>query len=264
MNTYLLTWNPKRWDWNLDDDVSSLKLHGYFDGRWSSGSTKRIEIGDRIYLMRLGVEPRGVMASGYALSSVFQHEHWDSNRDDLANYVDVRFDTILVPDVDGVLPLFVLQNGPTSKTHWTPQASGTSIDPVSAMHLDMIWHSFLEKKGQSPVHLPEEISTPALFFEGASRQISINSYERNPRARKACIDHYGCACFVCGFDFGERYGDIGKGFIHVHHLVPISDIDKGYSVNPIEDLRPVCPNCHAMLHKSSSTLSIEELQTRIR
>ncbi|MDE3245294.1 MAG: HNH endonuclease, partial [Acidobacteriota bacterium] len=100
--------------------------------------------------------------------------------------------------------------------------------------------------------------------EGASRQISINSYERNPRVRKVCIDHYGCTCFVCGFDFGERYGAIGNGFIHVHHLVPISDISKEYSVNPIEDLRPVCPNCHAMLHKTSSTLSIEELQTRIR
>ncbi len=163
-----------------------------------------------------------------------------------------------------MLPLSVLQNGPTSRTNWTPQASGLSIDPVSAGHLDILWREFLEAKGQSPICFPEELPTAELFYEGASRQISINSYERNPRARKACIEHYGYSCFVCGFDFASKYGDIGKDFIHVHHLVPIAEIGEGYSVNPLQDLRPVCPNCHAMLHKSASVMSIGDLQSRLQ
>jgi 5-methylcytosine-specific restriction protein A len=99
-----------------------------------------------------------------------------------------------------------------------------------------------------------------LYFEGVSRTISVNAYERDPRARKACINHYGAICYVCGFDFGAVYGQFGKGFIHVHHVVPLSKIGKGYGVNPIKDLRPVCPNCHAMLHYGTKVLSIEELK----
>lgn len=264
MNTYLLTWNPKRWDWSdLDAEVAALKSHGFFDGRWSAGGTKRIEPGDRVYLMRLGVEPRGIMASGFALTDVFQDTHWDQNRSDLANYIDVRFDALLHPDIDGVLPLALLQDGKTPHTNWTPQASGISIDPTSAAYVESLWQEYLFQNGQSPIQFPEEMPTPALYYEGASRQISMNAYERNPRARKACIEHYGVSCVVCGFNFETVYGDIGKNFIHVHHLVPIADIGESYSVDPIADLRPVCPNCHAMLHHSTSELSVDSLKNRL-
>lgn len=264
MNTYLLTWNPKRWNWDqLDSEVSALKSFGFFDATWSSGGTKRIEHGDRVYLMRLGVEPRGIMASGFAISNVYQDTHWDSNREDLANYIDVRFDALLHPEMDGVLPLTLLQSGQTPHTNWTPQASGISIEPTSAAYLETLWQEYLLQNGQSPIQTPEEISTPTLYYEGASRQISVNAYERNPRARKACIEHFGVSCCVCGFNFEATYGDIGRNFIHVHHLVPISGIGESYSVDPISDLRPVCPNCHAMLHHSSSEISIDTLQKRL-
>jgi len=63
--------------------------------------------------------------------------------------------------------------------------------------------------------------------------------------------------------FENQYGSYGKGYIHVHHLVPLSKIGKDYVVNPIQDLRPVCPNCHAMLHKNTQVLQIEELKSII-
>lgn len=97
------------------------------------------------------------------------------------------------------------------------------------------------------------------LLEGKTRKVSVNIYERNPIARQQCIDHYGCKCFICDFDFKAVYGELGEGFIHVHHLVEISTIGKQYSVDPIKDLRPVCPNCHAMLHKTKPALSIEEV-----
>ncbi|MDJ0530571.1 MAG: HNH endonuclease, partial [Microcystis sp. M53600_WE12] len=67
-------------------------------------------------------------------------------------------------------------------------------------------------------------------------------------------------CFVCGFDFSKVYGELGDGFIHVHHLRPLSEIKQQYRVDPINDLRPVCPNCHAMIHRRTPPLSIKELQ----
>ncbi len=99
-----------------------------------------------------------------------------------------------------------------------------------------------------------------ILFEGAKRTITVNSYERNPQARRMCISHWGATCAVCDFNFEKEYGEVGKGFIHVHHLTPIADIGKEYEVDPIKDLRPVCPNCHSMLHREKDTLTIEELK----
>ena len=102
------------------------------------------------------------------------------------------------------------------------------------------------------------------LFEGAKRTITVNSYERNPEARKKCIDYYGHQCLVCGFDFEKVYGEVGKEFIHVHHLKEIASIGETYQINPVTDLRPVCPNCHAMLHRKNPAYTIEELQNLIR
>ena len=110
---------------------------------------------------------------------------------------------------------------------------------------------------------PDEINNQDnnSLFEGSKKQIIVNSYERNPKARQECIKYYGKKCFVCGFDFEEKYGEIGKGFIHIHHIKPLSEINEEYEVNPIQDLRPVCPNCHAMIHKRNPPYSMEEIQS---
>ena len=107
--------------------------------------------------------------------------------------------------------------------------------------------------------LPEEVLDPDKYQEGATKKISVNVYERNTKARKKCIEHYGNSCSICDFNFGEIFGSLGEGFIHVHHLKPLAEIKESYSLDPIEDLRPVCPNCHSMLHRQSPALSIEAL-----
>lgn len=107
--------------------------------------------------------------------------------------------------------------------------------------------------------LPEEITDLQGVVEGARKQIVVNAYERDPTARPRCIKKWGCICVACGFDFEAVYGELGKGFIHVHHLKPIHTIGETYVLDPEEDLRPVCPNCHSMLHRTSVVISIEEL-----
>ena len=92
----------------------------------------------------------------------------------------------------------------------------------------------------------------------------MNAYERDPRARRACLALFGYKCAACDVDFATVYGDIGKNFIHVHHIVPISKVVEGYAIDPAKDLVPVCPNCHAMLHRTALPLSIKELKQRLR
>ena len=88
-------------------------------------------------------------------------------------------------------------------------------------------------------------------------------YERDPKARSECLEHWGYSCQVCGLNFRDRYGEIGHQFIHVHHLNPVAATG-AISTNPIYDLRPVCPNCHAMLHKKHPPYQIEELKEIIK
>lgn len=99
--------------------------------------------------------------------------------------------------------------------------------------------------------------------EGAVMRIEVNRYERNRMNRAACIAHHGTNCMVCGLSFSARYGKLGDGFIEVHHKTPVSQMGKAYRVNPKEDLVPVCPNCHAMLHRRNPPLSIEELKAHV-
>jgi 5-methylcytosine-specific restriction protein A len=94
---------------------------------------------------------------------------------------------------------------------------------------------------------PQELPS-GVFVEGAVRTIRVNAYERDRRARQACLDHFGYDCVCCGFNFERTYGPLGRGFIHVHHTVPLASIGHSYEVDPIRDLVPVCPNCHAIIH----------------
>ena len=105
--------------------------------------------------------------------------------------------------------------------------------------------------------IAEELAQP--FMEGAARMVAVNIHERNPDARLACIAHYGITCTVCGFDF-SKYGEIGVGYIHVHHVTPLSTVIGEYVIDPIHDLRPVCANCHCMIHRRTPPFTIEELR----
>jgi hypothetical protein len=108
--------------------------------------------------------------------------------------------------------------------------------------------------------LPEELPADSPLIEGVARSVLVNAYERNPEARRRCVAHYGANCSVCGFNFGAIYGPIAEGCIHVHHLRPLSEVGGEYVVDPVEDLRPVCPNCHAVIHWGGGSRSIEEVK----
>lgn len=105
----------------------------------------------------------------------------------------------------------------------------------------------------------EESEGNTVYLEGAANLEYGNRYERNRLARLACIEHHGTVCAACRFDFEQIYGAIGQGYIHVHHIIPISLFGEEHTIDPINDLIPVCPNCHAMLHQSNPPMSVANL-----
>ena len=200
VNTYLLTWNPARFHWDgLAEEVRQLRREGFLDGEWSCGRRKHVEPGDRVFLIRQGVEPRGIVASGHALTSPEPGEiTFDKKRlGAMTNYIDVRFDAPLDPDIDGVLPRTALDRGALAHVNWGTQGGGIAIKAEAAELLEDLWAEHLAGLEAVPAGvIAEEIAAPSRYVEGATTRISVNAYERNPAAREACIQRHGlrCAC----------------------------------------------------------------------
>jgi hypothetical protein len=124
--------------------------------------------------------------------------------------------------------------------------------------------TYIEASAAKTFRIPEEIPADHAFAEGAVTQVLVNRYERDPAARQRCIEHYGAKCDACGVILSDRYGACVDGLIHVHHLIPLATIRMRYSVDPVRDLRPVCPNCHAVIHSTEPARTIEQVREMIR
>jgi 5-methylcytosine-specific restriction protein A len=261
VSAFLFAWNPNKWNWTtLDQIIEQLENSGKVTERWSCVSHKTIKPGDRAFLVRLGSEPRGIMAAGYVASEPFLSRHWGGEDKDVYRVL-IDFEVLLNPATEPILTLDILKTGNLEKQQWTPQSSGISIKAELIDELESVWFDFLTSQDiRVNPYAPSDGDENKTYTEGTANQITQTRYERNPYARLACIKHYGYTCSVCEFDFKKRFGELGKNFIHVHHLTQVARVGKNYEVDPIKDLRPVCPNCHAMLHRQNPPLTIEELK----
>lgn len=146
---------------------------------------------------------------------------------------------------------------------------GKPLKHVGEFHYAPILRELPIRVLRTPRLYPDDLPADDAIVEGAKQRTTVNRYERDPKARIACLAHYAdrggnVRCQVCNLSFLERYGALGKGFIHVHHLKPVSTVGDGYVVDPIRDLIPVCPNCHAMLHTSDPPMAPDELKALLR
>jgi predicted HNH restriction endonuclease len=103
-----------------------------------------------------------------------------------------------------------------------------------------------------------------VLWEGAIQKRLVKARVRDPNARRRCIDEHGTKCCICKFSFEARYRKVADGFIHIHHLKQLSNVRKERRIDPINDLRPVCPNCHAVLHLKNPAYSIEQVKSLLR
>lgn len=126
-----------------------------------------------------------------------------------------------------------------------------------------------QSSGVKPDYLlpPSAQTDDCELEEGALRQISLTTRERNREARQKCLNHYGYKCLGCGFDFEAYYGPVGREYIEVHHLNPIAASDGEHDIDPIVGLIPLCSNCHSIIHRAGTDvlhpISLEKLKQLI-
>jgi 5-methylcytosine-specific restriction enzyme A len=106
-----------------------------------------------------------------------------------------------------------------------------------------------------------KVESDAPMYEGLLKTVTLTFTERNPKARAACIAEHGCSCAVCEMNFEKTYGSVGKDYIQVHHIEPLAYANGMREVDPATDLIPICPNCHAMVHRTDPPISISGLRT---
>ncbi|MEO7211284.1 MAG: hypothetical protein ABIX36_00675 [Mucilaginibacter sp.] len=142
MKAYLFGWNPLKFAWaDMNDDIQKLKTTGTLVDNWSVASHKVIQVGDRAYIVRLGVEPKGIFASGVISSEPYvafrkgRHYH----------RIEIAIDTLLNPDKEPILTMDILKTGNLAMQTWSPQASGISIHPELVDEVEGVWMDFLSR-----------------------------------------------------------------------------------------------------------------------
>lgn len=225
------------WSWSFVNHQSKLVIFGAWQHLTENGAALILSDGWR-------TSPRGRAQSGFTQAC----EH--IRLIEQSGYRLMTFPMIIDDDTPRKE-----RNGPAKIKEFIPELNAKTLQKVGG--------DYYAADDSISVLIPEEVRKPESFVEGASKTISVNNYERNAAARAKCIAHYGFKCSVCTFDFGERYGEIGERYIHVHHRIPLGEIKKEYKLDPIKDLIPICPNCHAMIHKTQPALSVEKLRVHL-
>jgi 5-methylcytosine-specific restriction enzyme A len=256
MTAYLLTWNPKRWHWWDDLGDSFEKSGKYYLGNWSCAS-KRVQVNDRVFLIRLGKEPRGIVASGWADSTPYYDTHWD---DDLAAlgksalYVDVRFDVLLNPSIEKIFSRKDLDRGILGRMHWNSQLSGIHIPDDVVFRLEEEWGEFL-RLGRHPVP-----SADSSAMEGLRTETVTYIKGRSRYLRDLALEESQGICSVCDVDYSNLLGGKGVRVLQVHHRKQLA-ADDAPRLTHLSDLAVVCANCHMLIHMNpKNALDIDELR----
>ena len=240
---------------NIYDHAAAFQKWGFIDWR----QVAKYKVGDIVYIyctkpyQKVMYKTLVVKESMTSSEIVNDKEFWH----DISNYEKslkgkyARLQLIEQVDNDKLKLNHLMEHG----LKWPPQGPARMCDEL-AQYVDLYMDDHYSE-GIFP-----ESDVPEDCYEGSVKKVLVNKYERSSIARQKCIEYHGCRCSICGLNFEEKYGSVGKDFIHVHHIVPLNQIDEKYIVDYKKDLIPVCPNCHAMLHRKldGKELSVEELR----
>jgi 5-methylcytosine-specific restriction protein A len=237
MSAVILGWDPARGNrWNYSAVVERVRVSGLHLEPW--GMTRGVAAGTDAWLLLLGVHGPGLLGHGVVLSGQQEPAAYP---DPTEITVQVAFD-VLLPLGDHV-SADILNKAVPGVAWDSTDVDGLEVGPGDASAIRSLWAEF----GPAPGPHPTQV-TPGTYPASAVARVPVNRYESDPEARRACIAHRGSSCAVCGFSFEVAYGEMGKDFIDVHHLVPPGLLGGGYQLDPLTDLVPLCLNCHAMAH----------------
>lgn len=232
MNAIIVGWDPaNRKRWNYAAIVEQVSTSGLHLEPWGVG--RSVAAGTDVWLLLLGANHRGLIGHGVVVGE-------DTVQPQVA------FDALL-PLGDQV-PAEILNKAMPGVAWESTEIEGLAVGPGDAAAIRSLWAEFGPLPGPHPTEL-----RPGTYPDEAVTRVPLNRYERDPEARRACIAHRGSSCAVCGFSFEVAYGEIGKDFIDVHHVVPPGRLGGDYQLDPLTDLVPLCANCHAMAHHAVTT-----------
>ena len=119
-------------------------------------------------------------------------------------------------------------------------------------------------QADTPFAFSDETNLLEARTEGGEKVFISIRRERDAKLRVDALSMHGFDCMACGFNFGKFYGEIGKGFIEVHHVVPLSEAGRT-ETNPETDLIVLCSNCHRIIHRQNGIcLSLKELKAHVQ
>ncbi|WP_223915878.1 HNH endonuclease [Arthrobacter sp. NicSoilC12] len=283
MTAIILVWNPDEWnDWTYPAVLEEVAETGRHLASWDVGTSLDSDAGNAAgsaagtdaWLVLQGRHGRGLIGHGVIVSQrpVPRVQAPDSASAAQTGvpadsppgtqpgaqgasqlYIQVDFDALL-PAGDQI-PTVVLAEAVPGIDWEALHGPALAVDPAVETLLRGLWDEF------GPVPADPTQPVPGTVPAVAVTRVEVNKYEHSPDARRVCVAHHGTSCAACGFSFEIAYGEIGKDFIPVHHLVPVSQLGSGYELDPITDLVPLCANCHAMAHHGVRTpRSVAELR----
>lgn len=243
--------------YNVDQ---SFNDHSTID--WRQGRNQ-FQIGDIIFIYLSGnvgfIQYKCVVdAINLSYANIRNDQEYYYNPSDYDKTLDGKFMHLaLLHQIDNISLSYanLKANGLNSKIQGPLKVKGKLFDYIISNF----------SKGPEGEIFPELINDEDVLFEGIKKQVIVNKYERSAIARTKCLKFHEPICSVCDMNFLEKYGEIGKDFIHIHHLIPIHTIGIKYQINYKMDLIPVCPNCHAMLHRkiNGKEPKVDELKKMI-
>ena len=263
MGTYLLTWNPKRWEFEKLEWFVEQLMRGkpVPDTRWSCGNRKGIEVGERVFLLRQGNQYPGIAGSGWVSKGTFRAPSWDSEKRKQGLktwYVLVDWQMLLMPEV--VLGRDELLKGILPEKLLKTAASGIKIDSEFVEKLESAWANHCK----IPLMTATKVLSAVSASEGEYIENKGYRRKRDQRLRRAALDASGGVCEACGVDYNRVLGGKGLRVLQVHHKCQLSELDKP-RVNTVEDLAVVCANCHALIHSDSKkALGIDLLKQMLK
>ncbi|WP_142037288.1 HNH endonuclease [Arthrobacter sp. SLBN-100] len=257
MAAVILGWNPKegsRWDYRAA--VDQVAESGRVLERWNLGHRRNILPETEVWLLLRGSSEAGSGLIGHG-AVVFPPVGSMGLEDvDARDGHVIAFD-VLLPLGEQVRPGILSAAVPGIL--WDDATAGpVAVPPSAEPDLRRLWRE------QGPAAAGHAGLVPGACPPDAVTRIEVNRYERDADARRVCLAFHGTSCAACGFSFEASYGDAGTGFIEVHHVVPPAMLRSGYILDPVADLVPLCPNCHAMAHLGvASPRTVSELRNMI-
>lgn len=148
------------------------------------------------------------------------------------------------------------KNRPSQKENQTiwqiTQTGNQHLEAIPIASIDNIVDSDVES---------QEFENEIFVESGRKRHSSY--YERNSSLRRSAVKYHQTVCKICGFDFAKKYGEHGFGYIEIHHLNPVSNLNSETTIDPKTDMIAVCANCHRMLHRQKNNILTPEKLKKI-